>query len=400
MKSFLKELNSKQVMIVEVIVVIILIVFALLLRFKFVFGMNHPPLLTDAHNYDVMAKQLLDKNVFGYMTDKSSAYVTPGYPFFLAAIYYVFGNGEASPLLQVRVVQAILGALTCFIVYLIGKRLKNVTVGLIAGFAYAIYPTFAWSPSLILTETIYNFFFMLYIYLQVRIFETKSFKLSFLCGFIFAIAIMIRPVMFPLLVVPFIYHYIVSKDKSTIRIFLYTGIGVLVVMIPWWIRNIIVLHKFIFLATQTGNPFIAGITPYYAKIDISHYYAKNGMLEGSRMLFKGLETQPFLYIKWFTIGKLNYMFGNMWFSPVKGFTFMNSFKLFHFLVIVIGWVGVLFCLVKNRLRIISIFAILLTLMQLMFVPEARYAYSIMPLLMITMAYLLNYLFFDSQELLI
>jgi hypothetical protein len=77
---------------------------------------------------------------------------------------------------------------------------------------------------------------------------------------------------------------------------------------------------------------------------------------------------------------------------------MNSFILFHFLVIICGWVGTLFCIIKNKLRIISIFAILLTLMQLMFVPEARYAYSIIPLLMIMMAYLLNYIFFDSKEL--
>lgn len=396
-KSFLKRLTPKQLLMLEVISISLIILVALLFRLKFVFGMEHSSLVTDAYNYDIMTRQFLDKGFLGYMSDKPGAYITPGYPFFLSLIYLIFGYKTGSPIMQVRVVQSLFGAFTCLIVYFIGKKAKNKTVGFIAAAAYAIYPTFAWSPSLILTETIYNFFFLLYIYFQVKILETKSRLSSFVCGLIFAIAVMIRPLIFPLLIIPFAYHYVVTKDKRVVRIFIYTAIGVLLVMLPWWIRNMAVLEKFILLATQTGNPFIAGMFPYFDKIDITHYNVKNQIAEGLRMLFEGLRTQPLLYIKWFTIGKLNFIFGYSWFYPEKGFTFLSSIWLLHFVIIVLGWLGVLFSMIKGRLRVIALFAIILTLFQLLFVPEARYAYSIMPLLMILMAYTVEYLFFSSRE---
>lgn len=396
-KSFFKRLTPKQLFLIEAISISILVIVALLLRLKFVFGMNHSPLVTDALNYDVMTRQFLDKGFLGYIADKPNAYITPGYPFFLSLIYLIFGYKAGSPITQVRVVQSLFGALTCLVVYFIGKKAKNKTVGFTAAAVYAVYPTFVWSPSLILTETIYNFFFLLYIYLQVRILETKSNLSSFVCGLIFAVAVLIRPVIFPLLAVPFIYHYYVTRDKRVVRIFAYTAAGVILVMIPWWIRNLVVMEKFILLATQTGNPFIAGMFPYFDKIDISHYNVKNQVAEGLRMLFEGLRTQPLLFIKWFTIGKLNFIFGYSWFYPEKGFTFLSSIWLLHFVIIVLGWLGVLFSMIKGRLRVISLFAIILTLFQLLFVPDARYAYSIMPLLIVLMAYTVDYLFFSSRE---
>ena len=43
----------------------------------------------DGLGYEKMAQQLLTKHVYGYKSTEPNAYVTPGYPLFLAAVYGV-----------------------------------------------------------------------------------------------------------------------------------------------------------------------------------------------------------------------------------------------------------------------------------------------------------------------
>jgi len=379
----------------EILAIVLVFIFALLIRLNFVFNMNHPELVTDAYNYDVMTKQFLDKGFLGYLSDEPNAVITPGFPLFLSIIYSIFGYENGSPLTQVRVIQSILGSLTCILMYLIGKKIKNRKVGLITAISYAIYPAFAWSNSLILTETLYNFLFFLYFYVQLIVLDKKTPVLSVICGILFAAAVLVRPLVFPLLVVPFIYDYIIHKDKRIIKSFLFTAAGTLLLMIPWWIRNIVTLNKFILLATQTGNPLIAGAFPYYSA-DISKYNVENQFLSGIKYIMEGFITQPLLYLKWFTIGKFNYIFGTAWFHPPEDFTFLRSLWLFHYVIISLGWLGVVFSIIKNRHVLISIFIILLTGLQLLFVPEWRYAYSIIPFLMLLMASLIDYILWSSK----
>jgi 4-amino-4-deoxy-L-arabinose transferase-like glycosyltransferase len=380
------------------LIISIVLAMALFLRFKFVLTVNHPPLAGDAFNYDVMVKQFLDKGFLGYMSQKPNAYVTPGYPLFLSLVYTVFGYREASPLLQVRLVQSVLGAFTCLIIYFIGKSLKNRKVGIFAAFACAVYPVFVWSPSLILTETLYTFLFLIYLYLQIKVPESKSGIIKIVCGLVFAAASMVRPALFPLLIIPYIYQYYKTKNKEVIRSFFVTASGAVLLMLPWWIRNAVTLKKLVFLATQTGNPFLGGVFPYYQDMNFTSTSSGDQLREGLKIVMKGFISKPLLYLKWFTIGKFNLIFGDMWYFPPSGSDFLVSLKLFHYVVVVTGWIGVVFSFIKKRFEIIALFVSALTLIQLVFIPEARYAYSIIPLLMILMAYVIDYLFFDSEEI--
>lgn len=393
----LKKFYIKHKAKLEPAILIMLFIMALIFRLIYVFKMEHAPLVTDAYNYDVMTRQFLDKGFLGYLSDKPNAIVTPGYPLFLALIYRIFGySSEIGPIMHVRVVQAILGALSCIIVYFIGKHIKNKRTGLIAAVLYTIYPTYLWATTLVLTETLFNFFLLLYVYFQLRVFETWKMSDALLCGFTFVLAVMVRPLIFPLLIVPFAYMYIIKKDKKVIEVFKYTAAAVLVVMIPWWLRNIITMKKFILLATQTGNPLIAGTFPYYTDIDLSKYEVENQVKAGLKYIIEGFIKQPVLYLKWYTIGKWKHMFMNIWFYPADEFTFARSFTFIHFFIVSIGWVGVLFSLIKDKIRIISILIVLLTGLQLLFVPEERYAYPLIALLILVTAYTIDYLFTENN----
>lgn len=397
-------LKYKKIIVVSSLLMVFLI--ALALRLAFMFKMEHPELKNDAYNYDVMAKNFLDNGYWGYTDSyshkrpalKPNAVITPGYPMFLAAIYSVTGYKDGSPLRTVRTIQAILGALTCLIVYLLGKKVGNRKVGLMAAFFYAIYPSFIWATTLILTETLYNFLFFLYLYIQFGLLDNlKSKKAAVICGLMFAAAIFVRPVALPLIVVPFIYKYIKSRDKQVIKTFAFTLAGLVVVLIPWWIRNVVVLDKFILLATQTGNPLIAGSFPYFNNIDLSKYNVSDPFKAGIGYIIDGFITQPVLYLKWFTIGKFTYLFRSPWFYPPAGFAFLSSLSMLHGFIVSFGWIGVVMSILRKKYILITGYIILLTGLQLIFVPEARYAHSIMPLLMILTACILDQLLFNHEK---
>jgi len=367
---------------------------ALFLRLYYVFNVNHPPLKNDAYNYDVMVRNFLDNGYLGYTDSYSlhrpalvpNATVTPGYPLFLSAVYYFFGYKDGSPLEVVRAVQAIFGALTCLLMYLLGKRIKNRAVGIVSAIFYAIYPSFVWAPTLILTETLYNFLFLLYLNIQFILLENiNSKKIAVLCGLVFATAVMVRPAALPLIVVPFIYKCITDRKINVLKPLLFISAGMLILMIPWWIRNIISVNKFVLLATQTGNPLIAGTFPYYHNIDLSKYNVDNQLRAGLGYIAEGFRTQPLLYLKWFTIGKFTFLFRSQWLYPPLGVSVLSGLELMHGFIVSFGWFGVILSFIKRKYVLISLMTLMLTALQLLFVPEVRYAHSIIPLLIILAA---------------
>lgn len=351
----------------------------------------------DALNYDRMARQFLDTGVLGYMSDKPNAYITPGYPLFLSLIYRFFGYAQASPFVQVRIIQAVLGAITCALTAGIAEKLFSRKAAVIASFAAAAYPTFVWAPGLLLTEVLHAFLLVAYIYVQIHAFESKKGITFLLAGVIFAAAVMVRPAVFPFLLLPFLLHYFKERDAKILKLFLQTTVGVLIVMMPWWIRNYISLGKIVILATQAGNPLIAGVFPYFENIDLTRYQVENQFAEGIRLALEGLLSNPFLYLKWYTVGKFNIIFGKMWLDIQDGGSFLGSLQFLHYFIVVLGWLGAAFAIVKRKINMVSAFLIVLTAVQLAFVPEPRYAYALMPLLIILAAQLTDYVFWGSTE---
>src|SRR6476469_7911545 len=92
-------------------------------------------LLGDAHGYDLWAQRLAAGDWIG--TDVF--YQAPLYPYFLGAVYTIFGRD----LLVVRIVQALIGSASCVLLGMAGARLFSKRVGLIAGLALAL-----WAPAI------------------------------------------------------------------------------------------------------------------------------------------------------------------------------------------------------------------------------------------------------------
>jgi 4-amino-4-deoxy-L-arabinose transferase-like glycosyltransferase len=254
--SFLKRFLA-----VEYFLLSLILLLALFLRLYFLFTVPQPPLIHDAHNYDVMARQFLEKGFLGYASAKPNAYVTPGYPLFLALIYAISGYSEESPLMLVRIIQVIISVLTIFLLYLLAKETAGRRTALLTAFFASIYLVSIWVPTLILTEALYTFFFILYLYIQMAALNRKSMPLNFAAGIILALAVLVRPLIAPLIILPYVYYYIKERDRFYIKSFFINAAGFVIVMLPWWIRNLASLNRPIIFATQE-DPLLRGTYPY------------------------------------------------------------------------------------------------------------------------------------------
>ena len=325
---------------IEKISLVIIILVAISLR---VYAINvvEYKMEWDTLNYHNMAKNFLENGFLGYgvnvIATEPNAYITPGYPLFLSFVYSITDGGEEFGIFAVKVVQALLGTITVVFIYLIAKKIGGFIAGVIAGSFATVYPAFLVVTAYHLTETLYNFVFCLYLYIQLLAFEKNNKYLHLVTGFIFGIVVMVRPTIFPLFVVIYLIELLWSRRKKYVMYFIYFAIGLLVIMIPWWIRNFLVTGKFILLCTQAGNPLIGGAYPPGFGGDM--HVGENQLIEVIKVIINGFINHPYEYIKWFTIGKLKLIFGSVYLAG-----FLPELKIFcivHYISLILGGFGVI-----------------------------------------------------------
>jgi len=110
-------------------------VLALVLRFGYLAAAGFPvERQGDALEYHAYAVSLVEDHAFRGLEGRRATR-TPGYPFFLAALYAVYGQ-SARP---VAAAQCVLGALTCLLLFFIARRLLDPPWPLVCGVAGAVY---------------------------------------------------------------------------------------------------------------------------------------------------------------------------------------------------------------------------------------------------------------------
>jgi tetratricopeptide (TPR) repeat protein len=114
-------------------------------------------LLGDANGYDEWARRLAAGDWLG----TEVFYQAPLYPYFVGAVYAVFGRD----LLILRVIQALIGSASCALLGLAGARLFSKPVGLLAGLGLALYAPAIFFDSLIQKSVLDMFFVCLALWL-------------------------------------------------------------------------------------------------------------------------------------------------------------------------------------------------------------------------------------------
>jgi hypothetical protein len=248
------------------------------LALRLYFAVHFPFYAGDTKFYDALARNWLDHGVYGLFVAGrlvSTEMRVPGYPGFLAAIYFLLKRSWRA----VALVQAFVDLGTCVLVGLIAARLapasRRRTAATAALWMAALCPFTASFTSAVLTETLAIFFTALAMFVLVGALSDASLDFSsdsapdgklfsiagsfLLAGFIAGLGTLVRPET-PLLLaaagIALGWRWRQRADwKKLILAACWMGVGLLLPLAPWAARNARTLGRVQFLAPHYAETY-------------------------------------------------------------------------------------------------------------------------------------------------
>jgi 4-amino-4-deoxy-L-arabinose transferase-like glycosyltransferase len=225
------------------------------------------PGIQDQVSYDALAHSLLEGR--GYSFTENWYPFTPAntptahwsflYPVYLAGVYAVTGY---HPLIARLLQAAVGGALLCFLVYKIGRRVVNEETGLVGAGLAAVYGYFIYYNAALMTETFFIVLVMLTLYLSLAIKESPVLIRWVGLGLSLGLAGLLRQTI--LLFVPFLLLWLILELREKgVRWWYFTIPVVIIILLitPWSIRNYLVYQNFLLLNSNAGYALYASNNP-------------------------------------------------------------------------------------------------------------------------------------------
>jgi 4-amino-4-deoxy-L-arabinose transferase-like glycosyltransferase len=240
------------------------------LAFRLFFVWRFPAVVDDSRLYANIAENWMQHGVYA-VTNSGRIMPTfsrlPGYPAFLAAIFYVFGLGNFHVVL---LIQVLFDLGTCFLIADLARRLLSEQAAKAAFLLAALCPFLANYAATALTETLEIFFTALAFDLAVvgltadHAVSRRPIRAWLGCGLAIAGAILLRPdggivllaigVYLLWLLVRNLTKPQVASDLAAILLAgVLVAIAALAPLIPWTIRNLHTMHRFQPLAPRYAN---------------------------------------------------------------------------------------------------------------------------------------------------
>jgi 4-amino-4-deoxy-L-arabinose transferase-like glycosyltransferase len=225
----------------------------LLIRIAYVLITKDHSLVGDETEYDKQARFIVEGQWFWSTTPfgipHESLWKPPGYTALVGVLYSVLGADPD----RVFMAQAFIGPVTIALTWLLGRRLFNPTVGILAAAIVAVYP-FAWqwevrlySESLAVPLTL--------VVLLLVLGRVPTAKRAAVVGALLGVSLLIRPS--ALLIVPGVllaWWVTAGFRRGVAMTAVAVGVAVLVVA-PWTYRNYEVEGGFVPISAQDGAGF-------------------------------------------------------------------------------------------------------------------------------------------------
>ncbi len=185
----------------------------------------------------------------------------PLYVYLLALLYKIFGHNYYLP----RFLQLILGSFSCVFVFLIARKLFNRTVGIISGVVAAFYATLIFYDGELMVESLIVLLDLVLIYLLISSSEKSSLKRWLGCGAIMGLSAIARPnilIFAPFVLVWMLFSFKVKlKSKAILYRWVIFCLGVLLLIFPVTLRNLVVGKDLVLIGWQGGHNFYLGNNP-------------------------------------------------------------------------------------------------------------------------------------------
>lgn len=224
------------------------------------------PICMDKHDqktFHLWAQSVLKHPFY---VDGNAFYMAPLYAYFLALLYAVSGGS----VFFVGVVQAIVDVIAIYLIYLLGKKIRDENTGIIAAGLYTFYQTIVLYSVTILSDGLITFLNICFIFSLYTAVENKKWVFWIISGIIFGLAALAKPTI--LAFIPFIIAGLFiwpekkisplkteKKLNHVLAVVLIGAIACAVIIIPVSIRNYVVSGKFVLICTngpvnwQIGN---------------------------------------------------------------------------------------------------------------------------------------------------
>ncbi len=184
---------------------------------------------------------------------RTTAYLRPpGYPFFLAAVYYVCGTGPWAP----RIVQMALGLVNCVLVYLLGRKWIGSTVGLVAAALMAVYWVFIYFEGKLHAPTLLISLTLCMMYALATWVSRLTWLRALVTGVLLGLVAVVRPTILPFGAVVILWALWVIGRESGLRHVVacvaFFALGVVLAVSPVAIRNYLVARDFVLISSNAG----------------------------------------------------------------------------------------------------------------------------------------------------
>ncbi|MFN8133587.1 MAG: glycosyltransferase family 39 protein [Solirubrobacteraceae bacterium] len=229
---------------------------AFVLRLIFVLAVQRDQFPTsDPAFYHGIATNLANGDGFSSISGAPTAQWPPVYPFVLSLVYRVFGNDpQYGELFNVLV-----GAVTVPLLFFVARRALGQREARFAGVFFAVMPGQIFFTDVLLSETLFTFTLVGIVALAVVL--RPSARTALVMGLAIGIAALSRGEGPLLLVLPLAMWWNLL-DRRTLAKYAAILVGAMVlVVVPWTIRNASVMGSFIPVSTNAGDTFYSGHNP-------------------------------------------------------------------------------------------------------------------------------------------
>jgi 4-amino-4-deoxy-L-arabinose transferase-like glycosyltransferase len=154
-----------------------------------------------------------------------------------------------------RLASCVLGAGAVVVIGLVGRRIASARAGLIAAVLGAAYPMLWINDGMLVSESMYVLLIAAVLLAAYRLWDSRRGIDAVLLGGAIGLACLTRPeaiMLVPFIGVPLLLARSEPRRRRVLGV-LVIGLTCLVVILPWWVRNLVTFEKPVFLATGHGS---------------------------------------------------------------------------------------------------------------------------------------------------
>lgn len=259
-----------------------LFLLALILRLvPVLFSMDLPIGLDDMFQYDMLARSMAAGDGYRWYAQEDldllriyfdqdfviqdydprgllSSHRGPGYPAFLAIVYKL--SGLEWRLLAARLAQAFVGATLAPLTYYLGRRLfpERASAARFGGLAMAVYPMLLVYPLALASENLFIPLVAAGLLALLYAAEKGDDRLYVVAGLLFGLATLTRSIIFGSVGLAALWLWFAVRSRRGALLF---GLAVVLMVLPWTIRNSLLHGRLTFVESSLGYNLYLGYHP-------------------------------------------------------------------------------------------------------------------------------------------